>query len=104
MSFDLLQDGPHGIRIGDADDVLVNNYSGDIAVIAIVKEKLTISEIPQSVPVPVEPEAQDKSLTANPQTVIAAQNWQGGNTVCGLVVLSTAVAAGVWRHWRQNAG
>ena len=33
------QTAPHGIRIGDADDVLVNNYSGDIAVNAEVKEK-----------------------------------------------------------------
>ena len=65
LVFDLLPDGPHGIRIGDADDVLVNNYSGDIAVNAEVKEKLTINETPQPQPKPepepVKPETQEEA-------------------------------------------
>lgn len=108
LSFDLLPDGPHGIRIGDADDVLVNNYSGDIAVTAAVKEKLTINETPQPQPQPepkpVKPEAQNEPAEANPHTGMAANARQAGSAAVGLVVLTTTVAAGAWRQRKQKIG
>lgn len=108
LSFDLLPDGPHSIRIGDADDVLVNNYSGDIAVTAAVKEKLTINETPQPQPQPepkpVKPEAQNEPAEANPHTGMAANARQAGSAAVGLVVLTTAVAAGAWRQRKQKIG
>ncbi|WP_133964529.1 bifunctional metallophosphatase/5'-nucleotidase [Eubacterium limosum] len=106
LSFDLLPDGPHGIRIGDADDVLVNNYSGDIAVTAAVKEKLTINETPQPQPEPepVKPEAQNEPAAANPHTGMAANARQAGSAAVGLAVLTTTVAAGAWRQRKQKIG
>lgn len=106
LSFDLLPDGPHSIRIGDADDVLVNNYSGDIAVTAAVKEKLTINETPQPQPEPepVKPEAQNEPAAANPHTGMAANARQAGSAAVGLVVLTTTVAAGAWRQRKQKIG
>lgn len=106
LSFDLLPDGPHGVRIGDADDVLVNNYSGDVAVTAAVKEKLTINETPQPQPQPepVKPEAQNEPAAVNPHTGMAANARQAGSAAAGLVVLTTAMAAGAWRQRKQKIG
>ena len=106
LSFDLLPDGPHGIRIGDADDAFINNYSGDVAVTAAVKEKLTINETPQPQPEPepVKPEAQNEPAAANPHTGMTASARQAGSAAVGLLVLTTAVTAGAWRQRRQKAG
>ena len=108
LVFDLLPDGPHGIRIGDADDVLVNNYSGDIAVNAEVKEKLTINETPQPQPKPepepVKPETQEKAEALNPHTGTAANARQAGGAALVLAFVTTAVAAGAWKQRRQKAG
>lgn len=108
LSFDLLPDGPHGIRIGDADDAFINNYSGDVAVTAAVKEKLTINETPQPQPQPepepVKPEAQNEPAAANPHTGMTASARQAGSAAVGLLVLTTVVTAGAWRQRRQKAG
>ena len=108
LSFDLLPDGPHGIRIGDADAAFINNYSGDVAVTAAVKEKLTINETPQPQPQPepepVKPEAQNEPAAANPHTGMTASARQAGSAAVGLLVLTTVVTAGAWRQRRQKAG
>ena len=88
--------------------MLVNNYSGDIAVTAAVKEKLTINETPQPQPQPepepVKPEAQNEPAEANPHTGMVANARQAGSAAVGLVVLTTAVAAGAWRQRKQKIG
>ncbi|WP_195268358.1 5'-nucleotidase C-terminal domain-containing protein [Eubacterium sp. 1001713B170207_170306_E7] len=106
LSFDLLPDGPHSIRIGDADDVLVNNYSGDTAVTAAVRERLTISETPQPKPEPepVKPEAQEEPETLNPHTGTADRAGQAGGTALGLALVTAAMAAGVRKQRKQKAG
>lgn len=95
LKFDLLPDGPHGIRIGDADDVLVDNYcaigtthTGSTGVTAELKTTPFINAQPAPQPQPVTP-----ASSTNPKT--GAPAHESGMAA---VLLTSALSLVLWKR------